>query len=366
MKILIIDNAAFCNQDGKLSIYKNTGEFGYELLKLGNNIEFFQISHKSHSSLNPFFLDDHPIKTTAIRGYKVKILTYSIAYIIGLWRVANNDFIYIFYPNNFKFLCFLCVILRKKYGLYIRGEIGFDSLLSNFLYKYSETVLTVSPTFSQKINTRLLTKRAFEIKPMIAFSEKDIVHGRQYNKNDNFRLLFLGRIEKDKGLFELLDAIKLIRENCSMNFILDVTGDGSMLRLIKKYAEKLGIKEIINFTEPITDALLLKDKYLQSDLFILPSYHEGFPRTIYEAMMFGTPIITTFVGGISSYMIEGYNCYRIEPKSVQSMYNKLIFAMVNYPKSKEITQNGKITISKILSSNLFSHAEQLNNIISNR
>ncbi|HHX69330.1 MAG TPA: glycosyltransferase family 4 protein, partial [Gallicola sp.] len=109
----------------------------------------------------------------------------------------------------------------------------------------------------------------------------------------------------------------------------------------------------------------IAEYYTKSDVYILPTYHEGFPRTLYEAMIFGTPIITTFVGGIPGIMKDGYNCKRIEPKSVVSIVAGLEFAICNYNKMIEYAKNGTDTVYNILDPERPSHAGHLNQILEN-
>src|SRR5690606_19531454 len=109
-----------------------------------------------------------------------------------------------------------------------------------------------------------------------------------------------------------------------------------------------------------------RNAYLRSDIYILPTYHEGFPRTLYEAMIFGTPIITTFVGGISALMQNEVNCFEIQPKSVESIEEKLNFVMINYSATKGIVENGILTVRKIVDFNRSSHAAHLNQILNGK
>jgi glycosyltransferase involved in cell wall biosynthesis len=63
----------------------------------------------------------------------------------------------------------------------------------------------------------------------------------------------------------------------------------------------------------------LNKMYQQADLYVIPSYHEGFPRTIWEAMANSLPVIATKVGGIPTYLTHEKNAMLIEPKSVQEI-----------------------------------------------
>lgn len=367
MRILIIDNSAIVDFNGKFTIYKLTGEFGRELVDLGNKVEFFQLCRKSNSTISTFDLKKNHIQVTISKSFSSKIVQYIIAYARGFWRVLKNDFVYIYYPNSFCYLALLSKLLGKKYGLYIRGQRGIDSKLSNILYKYADTIFTVSEKFTEEINIQIPGRKANTIKPMISFTSQDIKKNRIYTKTNDFKLLFLGRIDKEKGLFELLEAIKRIKENYSIRFTLELVGNGSDMDSLKQKVCELGISSYVSFTGPIMDIDKIKQKYIQSDIYILPTYHEGFPRTLYEAMIFGTPIITTFVGGIPSLMKDNFNCLKIDVKSVNRIIEKLIYLMNNYSSIAE-TMSAKATetITEIMNIKRLSHAQHLNQIITKK
>src|SRR5690606_36274729 len=129
-----------------------------------------------------------------------------------------------------------------------------------------------------------------------------------------------------------------------VGFHLQIVGDGSYLDDLKKMAYELKIEEKVDFLGAYNDLELIKSVYLESDVYILPTYHEGFPRTLYEAMIFGTPIITTFVGGIPGIMKDGFNCLKIEPKSVDSIVDQLLLLMRDYQIGAKIAGNGLKTV----------------------
>src|SRR5690606_31957169 len=115
-------------------------------------------------------------------------------------------------------------------------------------------------------------------------------------------------------------------------------------------SSKIGISESINFKGAVFDTQKIKDFYLKADIYILPTYHEGFPRTLYEAMIYGTPIITTFVGGIPYLMKDKFNCLKIEPKSVESIVDALVYSINNYEKMLDCAKNAQTTVKPIIRS----------------
>lgn len=160
----------------------------------------------------------------------------------------------------------------------------------------------------------------------------------------------------DKGIIELLHAVKvLVTEKHHPNLIL--VGSGEYLEELKDLAKELEILQYVHFKGPVFVKDEIKKYYLNADVYILPTYHEGFPRTLYEAMIFGTPIITTFVGGIPGIMEHKINSIEIQPKSVESILISLYFAQSNYNEMIAMAQNAQTTIKNILATRKQSHAE---------
>ena len=366
MKILIVDNAAISQRDGIYYVYKSTGEFGRELKSFGHSVEFFQFFRKTPSSISDFNLIKHQLLFSTARIYKSKVLTYFYSYLKGSWRTINSDFVYIFYPNSFSFLAIFALVSRRKFGLYIRGEVGLHNWITKLLCKNASVVFTVSPSFTDMVNSFVLNPIAHTIRPMTSFTTGDMAKNRKFDKIADFNILFLGRIDRDKGLFELLEAVALIRSKMHIAFQVSIIGGGSDLDLLKDLAATLNILDIVNFKGVLSDVQEVRNEYLNSDIFVLPTYHEGFPRTLYEAMIFGVPIITTFVGGISALMRDGYNCFEIQPKSVESIVEIVGLVMNNYKDTEKVVHNGFLTVSEVFNSSKQSHAAHLNQILKSK
>ena len=148
-----------------------------------------------------------------------------------------------------------------------------------------------------------------------------------------------------------------------MLFDLHLVGNGEFTKELKQTVEENGMSDFVFFDGPIYSDEKKAECYLNSDIYILPTYHEGFPRTLYESMIFGTPVITTFVGGIPALMKDGVNCKRIEPHSVDSIVDSLSFAIENYDIMGRMARNGTEMVSKIVDRNRPTHAYYLDHII---
>lgn len=133
------------------------------------------------------------------------------------------------------------------------------------------------------------------------------------------QLLFVGRIERDKGIVELLTALSELSE---LDFHLNICGklaDKSIEDEVNKLKAKLGDKvSFLGYVVGVDKTKLFHN----SDMLLLPSYHEGLPIVIMEALAAGCAIMSTRVGAIPE-VLGDENCYWIDVKSTDSIKNKL-------------------------------------------
>jgi len=127
-------------------------------------------------------------------------------------------------------------------------------------------------------------------------------------------LLFVGRMIKNKGIEVLLHSIAEVKKS-GADFHLDLFGDGPDLARFKSVADELGVSDVVSFYGAI-DNSELPGRYAQADVFVLPSFCEGMPTVIMEAMSSGLPIIATNVGGIPEMIDSGVEGILVEPGDV--------------------------------------------------
>ncbi|MDM1301953.1 glycosyltransferase family 4 protein [Acinetobacter indicus] len=363
MKILLIDNSSLTPKNGKFFCEVRTGNFAKDLVELGNDVTMYGQSIEKLNTVHAFDILNNGIKVCKINRKSNKLINYILLYLRIIPLIIKADFVYIFYPSAFKYVAVLCFFLRKPYGLYIRGQNDLNSKFSKLIFKKASLIFTVTNFFTNFV--KKLNFNSHTIRPMISLNEKDIVRNRIYKPKESYRILFLARMAKEKGVDELLYAIKQLNEK-KYNFTLELVGDGEYLPEAIKLIKSLKIESVVNVRGAVLDAFLVKELYLGSDIYILPTYHEGFPRTLYEAMIFGTPIITTFVGGISGIMKHQHNCLEIKPKSVDSIVSNLIYSFENYNNMGVFARNALSTVEPIIDSSRISHAKHLDILINGK
>ncbi len=135
------------------------------------------------------------------------------------------------------------------------------------------------------------------------------------------RLLYIGRIAREKGLYEILQSMRLADE-LGVDARLIVAGMGVEQARLRRYAHALGLGERVCFTGPVFGADKLK-LLGGCDLFMLPSYAEGLPYALLESMAAGVPVIATPVGAIPDVVADGTHGLLVPPRDVKAIANAL-------------------------------------------
>jgi glycosyltransferase involved in cell wall biosynthesis len=126
---------------------------------------------------------------------------------------------------------------------------------------------------------------------------------RQLDRSRPFRVLYLSRVEEAKGIFEMLEAFALLESRSPCGYEFTVAGDGPGLEELKDYASALGLKSL-SFTGYLDGEE--KIRCLQAaDAFCFPSYTEGMPNAVLEAMAMGLPVVASAAGGLKDILEDG-------------------------------------------------------------
>ncbi|OGJ48858.1 hypothetical protein A2229_05135, partial [Candidatus Peregrinibacteria bacterium RIFOXYA2_FULL_33_7] len=225
----------------------------------------------------------------------------------------------------------LTLVLKKK-GLFYFIE---KFLLTKIAYT---KVISVASNYLQLKNVN----KNVEIIPNGVETEKfDEVNVKK--SENNFRVLFVGRFDKVKGLNVLMEAISVLFENNKnllneKNFKLVIIGYGDEEKPLKNLVDNFKLGELIEFKGKIIGEELIKE-YKKSDIFILPSLSEGNPLTLFESFAAKVPVLATDVGDNKKYIKENVNGFICDPNDVKSLVLTLTKAL-NCEKLKVMGENG--------------------------
>lgn len=123
--------------------------------------------------------------------------------------------------------------------------------------------------------------------------------------------LFLGWLEENKGVHDLLEAVRQLGE-AGQRFRVRIGGSGSEHQRLVAMAANLGIENRVEFLGWVAGPDKLQ-VMAGADVLVLPSYSEGMPNAVLEGMAAGLPVIATAVGGVPALVIDGKTGLLIEP-----------------------------------------------------
>lgn len=149
---------------------------------------------------------------------------------------------------------------------------------------------------------------------------------------------YVGRISSAKGIMNFIKAMPLIlKERSDSNFLL--IGDGELLDEVRSEIKREGLKNKVTFASWIPRDEL-PDYYNQLKLLVFPSYSEGLPGVVQEAMACGTPVVATPVGGVPDLIKDGKTGFIMENNSPECIARNVIRAL-EHPRLDEIAQNAR-------------------------
>lgn len=219
------------------------------------------------------------------------------------------------------------IILAPRSGI-ILEDIKKGGILSKyipFVIKYCNIIICQSISwkkyFENLVNENnsdkfVVIENWIDIKPYIRLeiSKVDLVQ-------QPTQILFLSWVDKNKGIYELIEAVRLLKQD-GLIFKLMIAGKGSAFTTISEQIIKYDLQDYVTlYGWAIDDD---KIKLLEnSNIYVLPSYFEGFPNALMEAMAAGKACIATRVGSIPDMISDGLTGLLIESRSVIDLYEKL-------------------------------------------
>jgi glycosyltransferase involved in cell wall biosynthesis len=141
-----------------------------------------------------------------------------------------------------------------------------------------------------------------------------------FSGREPLTLLFLGRIGERKGAFDLIDAVAQIKGRFPGIRLL-MGGDGEV-EVARKRADDLGVSsnvELIGWVSGADKQALLES----ATVYVLPSYNEGLPMSVLEAMAAGLPVVSTPVGGIPEALHDGVEGFLVQPGNTSALAERL-------------------------------------------
>jgi len=193
-------------------------------------------------------------------------------------------------------------------------------LLEDIQYKLSDTILVVSKVF---INFQPLAKykeKVFET-PMILFDAEFLRSFNFYHLSDKGNVAgFVGRFSWEKGITEFIEAIPLVLSKTS-NVTFMIIGDGPLRDTMVKKLNSFKLHQHINLLPWVKNV----EKYLKDiKLLVIPSWTEGLPSIMLEAMACRTPVLATPVGAIPDVIEDGETGFLLKSNDPEHIADRIV------------------------------------------
>lgn len=304
IRILMIgpDMNSFGGMSSVIKLYHDSG-------LLDENVEFLSSYEDGSIPHKIFFFAGFLLK------YFLLLLTQKNVKIIHLHIAEKGSFF------RKAIICFISKLFHKKVILHLHGaefNIFYNKVpkiikkIITKTFNSADLVIVLSKSWENDILEKTSNSNIIILDNPIVIKEPNKIH------LDKINILFMGRLGKRKGTYDILEAAKYIN---NPNVVINLYGDGNInefekLVINNNLQDKVKVNGWISGNEK-------EDIFKISDVLILPSYNEGLPIAILEAISYGLPVISTPVGGIPEAVKDGINGFLIQAGDVKTLAAKI-------------------------------------------
>ena len=322
-------------------IYLLTGNEGYDFFKRDKRFHVYGINHKKE-------------KNFLLRIIKYIYVQLKISYKIV--KISKNIDLWIFFiGGDLLVLPILTAkLLEKKVVLALAGSSleGFTSS-NNYLSKLIKILENLNRLFSDLIilySPNLIRQWKLE-----QYKHKILISDRHFLDFDIFKITkniderknlvgYIGRLSKEKGILTFIEVIQIVAKKRDENIEFLIVGDGELNDKIIEFLNKNNLDNKVKVTGWISHEKL-PDYLNELKLLVLPSYTEGLPNIILEAMACGTPVLATPVGSIPDIIKDDETGFIIKKSNPTEIAEKIL-CILNNPDLQRITENAKNLVEK--------------------
>ncbi|HID25771.1 MAG TPA: glycosyltransferase family 1 protein, partial [Thermoplasmata archaeon] len=211
------------------------------------------------------------------------------------------------------------------------------------LIQSSDIVTTVSKSVAQELKEYHLNPEKVIVvgngvdEKFFYPKQKILGDGKKY-------IMFAGRIDREKGLFDLVESARYVcSEKPDVFFI--IAGKGRDLGKLRESIRKAKLQDRFIFPGQVNKDQLVK-LYQDATIFVFPSYHEGLPGAVLEAMSCGLPVIATDVRGNRDLISNGETGILVPPRSPEKMAETISMLLKDKNFRKNLGRNARKTVEE--------------------
>ena len=221
---------------------------------------------------------------------------------------------------------------RLRGGITKFIERTFDKTITRYIYQKSNKIICVSSSLMYYFLKERISKEKLILIPngvdtnlFVKNESSNILDKYIENKKECKKILFVGRLDKQKGIEYLIKAIpSVVKEYKKTHFF--ILGNGNLEKKLKNYVKKLEVQSFVTFIDMVP-LEKMPEYYSAADIFCLPSIHEGFPLSIAEALSIGLVIVASNIEGIPDAIYEGKHGFLVEPGNIRQLSEKILIAL---------------------------------------
>lgn len=172
--------------------------------------------------------------------------------------------------------------------------------------------------------------------------EKDYDFRRKFAMDNEKIILFIGRLVYEKGIQTLIAAMPKILSNYHDSKLI-VAGKGGMIDELRAQVNALGLNDKVYFTGYLA-AKDVQRMYKCADISVFPSTYEPFGIVALEAMLSGTPVVVSDVGGLNEIVEHGVNGMKSYAGNPNSLADSILTLLYDQKLCDTVTKNAKLKV----------------------
>ena len=223
---------------------------------------------------------------------------------------------------------------RSSSGIMAQAKIQLYRIVEAVSYSLANKI---APECSYMVERYNLHKYSNKLSIAGQYVDTDTFYETKKLAERKYTVGYVGRFSKEKGILEFVEALPLILKDAHYKVL--IIGDGDLKEEIKDILAKNSIQsrvELLGWVEP--EKL---PRYLNSlKLLVLPSYYEGMPRIILEAMACGTPVLATPVGCTPEVIKDSETGFMMESNAPEIIAEN-VRRVLKYPDLQKIATNAR-------------------------
>jgi len=231
----------------------------------------------------------------------------------------------------------------------IRGRLINNRINWMLSMLFSDLIIAYSPSFvKNKIRISCLLKKV-RFAPHHIIDFNTFTYNENYGKNKYNIVGFVGRLTPEKNVVNLVIAFDNLIRSYKVDAKLFIIGDGILRNKIEEIIERRNLQDYVKIVGWVPREKLLSYYHLFK-ILVLPSYSEGLPYVVLEAMACGVPVLTSSVGSLPYIVKEGITGFLLESPSASSIAKKLAIIIQDEEKLEKVRKTSYLYVKKNFSS----------------